>query len=210
MPNVKEQGAENDGNDDIDEEGEVDTDHSVSVPTQFEQLTRELEVKVYTGFPSTEPLKFLFNYLSGKARSMQYWRGGKQITKETPQPPSPFELAASFVKRRPGPERKLRLEQELVLTSMKLGLGPLVLDLGFRFHVSTTTSVSSIFITWVKLISRNCQLQLYGLVDNKSRKLYHSSCLRKPYPKVRGIIDYLECFTETPSGLDLAATQTLA
>ena len=58
---------------------------------------------------------------------MQYWRGGKQTTKETPQPPSPFEFATGFVKARPEPERKSRLEQELVLISMKLGLGLLVL-----------------------------------------------------------------------------------
>ena len=32
------------------------------------------------------------------------------------------------------------------------------------------------------------------------------SCFRKLYPKVRCIIDCFECFTETPSGLDLAAT----
>jgi len=37
---------------------------------QFEQLTRELELKVYTGFPSTETFKFLFDYLCEKARSM--------------------------------------------------------------------------------------------------------------------------------------------
>ena len=91
---------------------EVDTDYSVSVPMQFVQLTRELEVKVYKGVPSTETFKFLFNYLSQKARSM---RGRKQTTKETPQSPSPFELATSFVKGRPGPERKLRLEQELII-----------------------------------------------------------------------------------------------
>ena len=75
---------------------------------QFEQLTRELEVKVYTGLPSTETFQFLLGYLSEKARSMQYWRGGKQTTKETPQAPSPFELATGFVKGRPGPERKAR------------------------------------------------------------------------------------------------------
>ncbi|KAK2564202.1 hypothetical protein P5673_012447 [Acropora cervicornis] len=39
-----------------------------------------------------------------------------ETTKETPQPPSPFELATDFVKGRRGPERKLRLEQELLLT----------------------------------------------------------------------------------------------
>ena len=32
------------------------------------------------------------------------------------------------------------------------------------------------------------------------------SCFVKLYPKVRCIIDCFECFTETPSGLDLAAT----
>ena len=53
---------------------------------------------------------------------MQYWRGGKQTTKEAPQPPSPFELATGFAKGRPGPERKLRLEQEFLLTLMKLRL----------------------------------------------------------------------------------------
>ena len=32
------------------------------------------------------------------------------------------------------------------------------------------------------------------------------SCFRKLFPKVRCIIDCFECFTATPSGLDLAAT----
>ena len=31
------------------------------LPMQFVQLTRELEVKVYKGLPSTETFKFLFN-----------------------------------------------------------------------------------------------------------------------------------------------------
>ena len=204
LPNVKEPSGEDDGNDDTYEEMEVDTDHFVSVPMHFEQLTRELEVKVYTGLPSSETFKFLFNCLSEKARSMQYWRGGKQTTKETPQPPSPFELATGFVKGRPGPERKLRLEQELLLTLMKLGLGLLSTDLGFRFHVSTTT-LSSIFITRVKLMSR----ELSALIVWPSRQQVKKtlpSCFRKLYPKVRCIIDCFECFTETPSGLDLAAT----
>ena len=112
---------------------------------------------------------------------MQYWLSGGQTTKETPQPPFPFELATDFVKGRCGPERKLRLEQELLLTLMKLKLGLFTLDLGFRFHVSTIT-VSSIFITWVKLMSRELSA-LIGLVNNKSRKLDLPSCFRKLYSK---------------------------
>ena len=113
---MSEPGGKDDGNYDTDEEMEVDTNYSVSVPMQFVQLTRELEVKVCKGVPSTETFKFLFNYLSQEARSM---RGRKQTTKETPWPPSPFELATSFVKGRPGPERKLRLEQELIIADFK-------------------------------------------------------------------------------------------
>ena len=107
----------NDDSEETDEELETSTDciglyRTVSVPMQFEQLTKELEDKVYTGLSSPKIFQFLFDHLSEKARSMQYWRGGKQTTKEAPQPPSAFELATGFAKGRPGPERKLRLEQE--------------------------------------------------------------------------------------------------
>lgn len=59
---------------------ETNTDLSMSVPIQFEQLTREMEVKVYTGLSLPKTFQFLFNYLREKARSMQYQRGGKQTT----------------------------------------------------------------------------------------------------------------------------------
>ena len=198
-PKIKECNNDCEG---TDEEMETDTDYSVSVPMQFEQLTRELEVKVYTGLASPETFQFLFDYLSEKARSMQYWRGRKQTTKESPQPPSPFQMATGFTKGRPGPERKLRLEQEFLLTLMKLAL--LTMDLGFRFHVSATT-VSSIFITWIKLMSKELSVLIVWPSRQQVKKTL-PCCFRKLYPKVRCIIDCFECFTETPSGLDLAAT----
>ena len=42
----------NDDSEGTDEEMETDRNYSVSVPMQFEKLTRELEVRVYTGLPS--------------------------------------------------------------------------------------------------------------------------------------------------------------
>ena len=134
FPSSKESKQDPEESDSDDEEMEADADYSVSVPMQFEQLTREMEVKVYTGLPSPKAFEFLFDYLSPKARFMQYWRGGKQTRKESSQPPSPFELATGYLKGRPGPERKLRLEQEFLLTLMKLRLALLTFDLGFRFH----------------------------------------------------------------------------
>jgi len=70
-PNVKETGGEDDGNYDTNKEMEVKMDYSISVPMHFEQLTRELEVKMYTCFSSSETFKFSFNYLSEKAQPMQ-------------------------------------------------------------------------------------------------------------------------------------------
>ena len=77
----------NDDSEETDEELETSTDFSVSVPMQFEQLTKELEVKVCTGLSSPKIFQFLFDYPSEKARSMQYWRGGKQTTKRSTSTP---------------------------------------------------------------------------------------------------------------------------
>ena len=42
-------------------------EHLASIPFQVEQLTREFEVKLKTGIPSTEAFQSLFNYLCPKA-----------------------------------------------------------------------------------------------------------------------------------------------
>ena len=88
---------------------------------------------------------------------------------------------------------------------MKLRLALLTIDLGFRFHVSATT-VNSIFITWIKLMSKELTSVLIVWPSWQQVKKTLPSCFRKLYPKFRCIIDCFECFTETPSGLDLAAT----
>ena len=71
----------------------------------------------------------------------------------------------------------------------------------------SAATVSSIFITWAKLMS----IELSVLIVWPSRQQVKKtlpSCFRKLYPKykVKCIINCFECFTETPSGLDLAAT----
>ena len=48
LPCSKESNGGGEGSDDSNGEMETDTDYSVSVPMQFEQLTRELEVRVYS------------------------------------------------------------------------------------------------------------------------------------------------------------------
>ena len=74
---------------------------------------------------------------------MQYWRGPKQTAREAPQDYGNRGMV--LPKCRPGPGRNLDLEQEFLLTLMKLELGLINEDLAFRFMVSSTT-VSSVFI----------------------------------------------------------------
>ena len=171
---------------------------------RFEQITRECDVKFFTGLPSTEAFRCLFDYLLPKAKAMQYWRGAKQTQKEQQKEPSAFQQYAGRSDIRVGPPRKLSLEQELLLTLMKLRLALLLEDLAFRFEISTWTT-SSILITWIKLSSKELSVLIIWPTCGQVKKTL-LNCFRKLYPKVRCIIDCFECFTETPSGLDIAAT----
>ncbi|XP_046851060.1 uncharacterized protein LOC124444479 [Xenia sp. Carnegie-2017] len=174
------------------------------VPLQFEQLTREYDVRFHTGLPSTNSFKCVFEYLLPKASNMQYWRGPTQTQNETTATPkTPFQLFAGRGYRS-GPARKLSPQQELLMCLMKLRLALLVDDLAFRFQISSAT-VSSTFITWIKLMSKELSVLFIWPSRNQTKKTL-PSCFRKLYPNVRCIIDCFECFTETPSGLDLAAT----
>ena len=127
-----------------------ENDPSVTVPMRFEEIMRESDVKFFTGLPSTEAFRCLFDYLLPKAKTMQYWRGTKQTQKEKQKEPSAFQQHAGRSDTRVGPPRKLSLEQELLQTLMKVRLALLLEDLAFRFDISTGTT-SSILITWIKL-----------------------------------------------------------
>ena len=65
-----------------------ENDPSVTVPRRFEQITRESDVKFFTGLPSTEAFRCLLEYLLPKAKTMQYWRGAKQTQKQYRKEPS--------------------------------------------------------------------------------------------------------------------------
>ena len=151
-------------------------------------------MKTFTGLPSTKCFKCIFDHLLPKAAHMQYWRGPKQTTREASQHYGNRGMV--LPKCRPGPGRKLDLEQEFLLTLMKLKLGIINEDLAFRFMVS---SLSSVFITWIKLMSK--ELSVLNIWPSKQQvKDTLPVCFKKLYRKVRCIIDCFECFTETPNG----------
>ncbi|KAK3107777.1 hypothetical protein FSP39_022010 [Pinctada imbricata] len=114
------------------------------------QLTRDADVNFYTGIKNCEVFQFIFDHLAVKARNMQYWRGDKQTGKKTPVRYR-SEVGSTTHYGRPGPSRKLPLEHEFLLVLMRLRLALLVHDLAFRFQISDTL-VSSIFVTWMRLM----------------------------------------------------------
>ena len=164
------------------EESDSDMDENAEeadllpVPLQFEWLTREFDVRFYTGLTSTESFKCVFQHLLPKARNMQYWRGPKQTDKETPLSctTTAFKQFAG-VGSRTGPPRKLVPQQELLLCLMRLRLALLVDDLAFRFQMSSTT-VSSIFITWIKLMSKELSVLIIWPSRSQIKKTL-PSCL---------------------------------
>ena len=166
------------------------------------QLTRDADVNFYTGIKNCEAFQFLFDHLAQRAQSMQYWRGDKQTEKETPSWYK-SDVGSSTYYGRPGPSRKLSLEKELLLVLMRLRLALLVHDLAFRFQISDTL-VSSIFVTWMRLM----RLELSHLVVWPAKDVIRANlpeCFRIYYPKVRCIIDCTEVNIETPSSLDTQA-----
>ena len=109
--------------------------------------------------------------------------------------PEKLNYAAS----KSGPSRKLSLETEFLLVLMKLWLDLLQTDLAYRFGVSPG-KVSQIFITWMKLLSKQLGVLVIWPSKSQVRKTL-PQCFQKLYPKVRTIIHCTEIYTETPSSL---------
>ena len=113
-----------------------------------------------------------------------------QTEKETPlsNARTPFQQFAG-TGTKSDPTRKLSPQQELLLCLMRLRLALLVDDLAFRFQISSTT-VRSIFITWIKLMSKELTVLIIWPSRSQIKKTL-PSCFRKLYPNVRCIIDCL-------------------
>ena len=86
---------------------------------------------------------------------------------------------------------------------MKLRLNLINDDLALRFKISAG-KVSQIFITWIKLMSR----ELSCLIIWPSKMQIRTTlpeCFKKLYPKTRTIIDCSEIFIDSPGSLEVQA-----
>ena len=141
-------------------------------------------VSLYTGFPSYEVLTAFFDFLGPAAHNLHY-HGSK-----------------SKGKRR----RKTKLDplNQFFLTLVKLKLDLNMLDIAFRFGISSS-SVSRYFITWVCFLFHQLnELNWYPSTDQVKGTM--PTVFQEKYPSTVAIIDASEIFIETPSDLVLQSS----
>lgn len=95
----------------------------------------------------------------------------------------------------------LSLEDQLLLTLMKLRLGRTEQELAYIFGVSTAT-ISRLIVCWVNfLYLRLGMLPIWPTWEAVEQSMPAS--FRRTYPDTFAIVDATELFCETPSGLSL-------
>ena len=191
----------------------LDDDNSFILSTTiFDSVTREHDVRFYTGFTSPKIFQAVFNHLKPKALMMTYWCGSKTTILEESSSVLSKLLTSGDIQEslldfsdytlRPGQLRKLDIEQEFFLIMMKIRLGLLQTDIAYRFDISPG-KVSEIFITWIKLMSKELGVLIIWPSKIQVRQTL-PDCFKRLYPRVRTIIDCTEVYTETPCSLECA------
>ena len=144
-------------------------------------LTSDKAVKLYTGFVNYDTFIGIFHL--AKIFVRRKWRGVAN-TRPCLKPNRPHTR-----------KRKLVLEDEYLLTMMKIRLGLNEYDLADRFKIAQS-SVSRTFTTWVKALA----LTLKPMIFTPERDSFLTTnperfrCLRN----IAAIIDATEIFIETP------------
>ncbi|XP_072014153.1 LOW QUALITY PROTEIN: uncharacterized protein [Amphiura filiformis] len=151
-------------------------------------------IKLYTGIPSYGIFKWLFSEVAPHAQNLHYFKGKSSLGDKS------YQINNH---KKPGPKRAQTLEDELLMTLMKLRLNLREDDLAFRFGIGQST-VSQVLSTWLPFLQK--ELDAFINWPSKEATLkYYPACFHKYKGTVRCIIDCTEIQIERPS---LAASNT--
>ena len=142
-------------------------------------------VKVYTGCHTPQAFEFIVGRVKPKHVKIQYFKGSGSGYKNYQSSPS-----KPMCRRKPGPSRKMSLEDEILLVLMRIRLDAPVEDLAFRFKISPSY-VSKIFTTLVIVLAAELKPLIYWPTPDEtlSYKHHHFS---GTLHKVEGIGDCTE------------------
>ena len=162
--------------------------HVIFSDITLDDLKTDEKVRFYTGFTSVAMLMLMFTTLvKHGADKLNYWRGEKSLGQRT------YHHQNS---QKPGPKRALRVQEEFLLTCMRLRLGLLQEHLGDIFKISPST-VSRILNTWINFIY-DCSQSLVPW-PTREQILYNLPRAFMDFPNTQIVLDCTEIFIEKPS-----------
>ena len=144
-------------------------------------------VKFYTGIPTLGCFNMLVGLITPEAKKLKYWdkNKDKKLKYQTTE------------NSKPGPKRNLTVNEEIVMSLVRLRLGLMGRHLADLFLISQS-QVSRIFTTWTCFLSSVLKESLV-LWPEKEEIKQHLPRSFKKYPNTRIIIDCTEVFIEKPT-----------
>ena len=158
--------------------------------TRFEQLTRDSDVRFFTGLPNIACFYLLFEHLQSHAVKMTYCNGPKR-TMPVPEKHRSVQYGNKIF--------TLEIELFMVMQGQRLGL---VIENLAHLDSCTQSTVSSIVFTWIRRMALELRF-LISWADRIQVRRYLLDVFRKYYPKCRVIIHPNTCkFKCTSTMLD--------
>ena len=107
---------------------------------------KKRHVKFYTGCPTADIFMFIVDHVRPKHSKLLYYRGSTSNTNKTKK----YQISpvTQFSQKKPGKPRKLSLENEILITLMRIHLYAPVEGLAFRFGISSAHA-SNIITTFI-------------------------------------------------------------
>lgn len=157
----------------------------------WRKIKSDEKMNFYTGFTTIALFNAIFILLKPYLSNLRYWRGPKQALINKYKHTKPNKTAL----------KKLTHRDEFLLTLMRLRLGLLNEDVADRFGISTGLA-SSVFTTWIKVISLILGRALVVWLPRESiRDNLPEVFVKAGYSKCRVILDCAEVFIERPKSL---------
>ena len=150
-------------------------------------------IKVYTGCPTAKVFPFIVDRIRSKHRKVCYFKGRDSYKAKS------YQLSPSkdLSRKKPGPSRKLTLEDEILLTLMRIRLDSPVEDLAFRFGISAGHA-SNICTTFIVLLARELEPLIYWPTPEETLSFKHPH-FSGEFNKVEGIGDCTEQVIQRPA-----------
>jgi len=145
-------------------------------------------IKFYTGIPTYAIFQWLIDQIKLHAANMKYFRGKESMEDKY------YQIHNTD---KPGPNRTMSIDNEFLLTMMKLRLNLKEEDLAQRFCISQS-AVSQIISTWIPFLALELEEFIYWPTQDEILT-YYPQCFKKYKKTVRCIIDCTEIQIDRPS-----------